>query len=278
MSASAPQRATVEIDGRVLAFDAAHPHSLAFELDFDGRQPHWFGGASARSSALQVGGFNGSVRNGASCNCRTLSFTPHCDGTHTECAGHLTLEPQQVRDVVPAGFVPALLLSVAPVRAADAGEGTEPAPRADDRLITRAALVQAWPATLPFAPTALIVRTLPNSAAKRTRDYDAEPAAFLSLPAAQLLAERGIAHLVLDVPSADRADDAGQLRAHRAFFGLAPGSAALAEVQRPGSTITELAWIDDALPDGPWLLCLQVPALAGDALPSRPLLYRLQGP
>jgi len=31
------------------------------------------------------------------------------------------------------------------------------------------------------------------------------------------------------------------------------------------------------VPDGAYLLELQVPALSGDAVPSRPLLYRLTG-
>ena len=34
----------------------------------------------------------------------------------------------------------------------------------------------------------------------------------------------------------------------------------------------------EALADGAYLLELQVPALGGDAVPSRPLLYALQTP
>jgi arylformamidase len=196
------------------------------------------------------------VSTGASCNCSTLSLTPHCDGTHTECAGHLTVETLDVRGVVPLGLLPALLLSVTPVPAASATESSRPAPAADDLLITRAALEDAWPGSLPYAPRALIVRTLPNTPLKRVRDYRAQPAAFLSLPAARALVEHGIEHLVLDVPSADRADDAGLLTAHREFFGLPAGSVALAAVHRPQCTITELAFIDERVPDGTYLLSL----------------------
>jgi len=170
------------------------------------------------------------------------------------------------------------LLSVAPERAAAGDESTRPAPRATDLLITRRSLLAAWPRALPFAPLALIIRTLPNSDRKRSQDYSRQPAAFLSLPAATLIVEQGIEHLVLDVPSADRADDEGQLAAHRVFFGLEPGERALAAARRPQCTITELAFVPDTLRDGPWLLQLQIPALAGDALPSRPLLYRLLEP
>ncbi len=275
MSAAARQAAWLEIQGKRVAFDAGAAHSLALELDFDGHGPQWFGAPAPSSEPLRSGSFSGRVVSGASCNASTLKLTPHCDGTHTESVGHLTLERHDVRSVVPGGFIAALLLSVAPRRAAQSGESSRPAPHAADLLITRQSLEQAWIADLPFRPEALIVRTLPNGPEKRSRDYTHSGAAFLSLPAAELLVERGIEHLVLDVPSADRAEDAGQLAAHRVFFGLQPDARALGGARRAQCTITELAYMPETLPDGPCLLQLQVPALSGDALPSRPLLYEL---
>jgi len=272
----AVQRASLDIAGTALNFDAASPQSLALVLDFDGAGPHWFDGPAPSSVALRSGAFSGRVSQGASCNASTLKLTPHCDGTHTECVGHLTRERCDVRAVAPVGLLPALLLSVVTTPAAVASAETSvPAPRPGDLFITRQALTQAWPTHLPLVPQALIVRTLPNSLNKLTRDYRTHPAPFLSREAAELLVERGIEHLVLDLPSADRADDDGQLCAHRVFFGLAPGETALAAVQRAQCTITELAFIPDTVSDGPCLLQLQIPALAGDALPSRPLHFRL---
>jgi hypothetical protein len=89
------------------------------------------------------------------------------------------------------------------------------------------------------------------------------------------LVERGIEHLVVDLPSVDRSHDEGRLTVHRIFFGLPQGSSTLAQATRPNSTVTELAYIPDSAPDGAFLIEIQVPALAGDAVPSRPLLYRL---
>jgi hypothetical protein len=86
---------------------------------------------------------------------------------------------------------------------------------------------------------------------------------------------RGVLHLVVDLPSIDRAHDEGRLTAHRLFFGLPRGSVRLAEATRAAATITELAFVPEALTDGAYLLELQVPALGGDAVPSRPLLYPL---
>jgi arylformamidase len=267
------QAATFKIEGSDYTADLGKPCSLAITLDFNDVQPRWFGAPAARSAPLSEGDFSGRVHSGASCNCSTMSFTPHLDGTHTECAGHLTLEPIDARTVVPVGFLTALLLSVTPMPAHSTEESSDPAPHGDDLLITAAGLARAWPAKLPFAPQSLIVRTLPNTPSKRSRDYRSEPAAYLSIQAAALLVARGIEHLVLDVPSADRAEDGGRLSAHREFFGLPPGVVSLGAVRRPQCTITELAYIEQGVNDGAYLLELQIPALGGDAVPSRPLLF-----
>ena len=99
---------------------------------------------------------------------------------------------------------------------------------------------------------------------------------FLTAAAATELVARGIAHLILDVPSADRVEDGGALVAHRIFFGLPPGSSQLAEAEHADHTITELAYVDDSLSDGWYLLSLQSPCIDGDAVTSRPVLYPLR--
>jgi len=276
--AAQAQWATLSVGEARCRVDLAHPHDLSLGFNFDGADPRWFDSPAPHSEPLSSGAFVGLVRQGGSCNCSTLSLTPHCDGTHTESAGHLTRERFDVRQVAPTRLLPALLLSVTPAVVGRDGESeaTRPQPLAGDLLITRLGLERAWPAALPFAPQALIVRTLPNPPSKRQRDYRSEPAPFLSLPAAQLLVARGIEHLVLDVPSADRAADGGLMTAHREFFGLPAGESARAAVQRPQCTITELAYVADDIADGAYLLALQFPSLAGDALPSRPLLYPVQ--
>ena len=268
-------QARVLIEGREIAVDLSRPADLALELDFSGDQPRHFGAPRASSRPYETPdlGFRGSVERGSSCNCESMTLIPHCNGTHTECVGHLTRQRLDAWRKAPAGLVPAVLLSVA--AEAPAGESTDPAPQPNDRLLTRRALESAWPATLPFVPRALVIRTLPNTPDKRARDYTGQTPPYLSQEAAALLVSRGVLHLVVDVPSIDRGHDEGRLTAHRIFFGLPRGSVQLAAATRPAATITELAFIPDTLSDGAYLLALQVPALTGDAVPSRPLLYAL---
>ena len=267
--------ARLEVAGREVQVDFARPFDLSVELDFHGPQARHFGAPRASSQPYSVPGFSGAVASGASCNCESITLIPHCNGTHTESAGHLTLEPLHAHRLIPRGLLPALLLSVIPVPCGESPESSDPRPQPNDRLVTRSALEAAWPAEPAFAPRAIVIRTLPNEPAKRTRDYTDTTPPYLTREAAQLLVERGIEHLIVDLPSIDRACDEGRLTAHRLFFGLPAGDAALAHAARPQCTVTELAYIPDDVPDGYYLLQLHVPAINGDAVPSRPLLYRL---
>ncbi|MGA7825305.1 MAG: cyclase family protein [Steroidobacteraceae bacterium] len=268
-------KARVELDAGALEVDLARPVSLAVELDFAGPQPRHFNAPRASSRPFAVPGFAGSVADGASCNCEVLSLIPHCNGTHTECVGHLTRERLDAWRVVPVQPLPAVVLSVSPQSAGAARESTDLAPQLHDLLITRETLARAWPERAPFAALALALRTLPNGPDKRTRDYSDGTAPYLTRAAAEWLVARGILHLIVDLPSIDRAHDQGRLTAHRIFFGLPPGSTHLADAARPGATVTELAFIPEAVKDGAYLCQLQVPAIGGDAVPSRPLLYPL---
>ena len=266
---------------REIDFDLSQPISLAIDLDFSDTQPRHFGAPAATSRPYSVPGFSGSVEHGASCNCQVLTLNPHCNGTHTECVGHLTRERVDAHKVVPFGLTPALLLSVEPVAASASDESTEPTPQPHDLLVSRRSLEDRWRKIAPpgkaaaLEPRALVIRTLPNAPAKLHQDYSNLTPPYLSRDAAEWLVQRGIEHLVVDLPSIDRSHDEGRLTAHRIFFGLPRGSTALSQATRAGSTITELAYIPDTAADGQYLLELQVPALGGDAVPSRPLLYRV---
>ena len=273
------QWAQLHIDGVALLADLAAGASLARVLDFVGPQLRCFGAAPASSKPLAVGEFSGRVDRGASCNASVLSLTPHANGTHTEGIGHLTVERVDVQGLIPRRLLLATLLTIEPELAGDSAEGSSPAPRADDLLMTRGAIERAWPA--PPAPglaaSAAVIRTLPNERDKFS-EQRAASAPFLSREAVSWLVGQGIEHLVLDVPSADRSSDGGELTAHRIFFGLPAGSGSMPEAQRPRSTITELAFVDDSLADGWYFLSLQSPAICGDAVPSRPVLFPLRTP
>ncbi len=271
-----PQWARLDIEGVALLADLAAGANLGRLLGFLGPQLRCFNAPVAVSRPLQTADFTGRVDRGGSCNASVLTMTPHANGTHTECVGHLTQQSVDVFRSVPQRLLIAPLMTIEPELAADSTESTRPAPRSADLLITRAALERAWPAPLVerLVVRAAVIRTLPNAADKFIDDSAAAP--FLSAEAADWLVARGIEHLVLDVPSADRAEDGGAMTAHRILFGLPPGSTSLGDAQRRECTITELAYVPDSVTDGWYFLSLQIPAIAGEAIPSRPVLYPLR--
>jgi len=261
--------------GQNFDMNPARAVSLAIPLDFEGPQPGFFGAPRARRKALASGGFTGDTREGGSCNCEVLELTPHCNGTHTECVGHITHERATVPEQIGPVLCPALLLSVHPARL-DSTEDSGPAKaEGSDSVITRLALQKAWELLSPkVPPQAMIIRTLPNTPEKQQRDWmDAPRPAWITREAAAWMVEQGIEHLLVDMPSVDRADDDGELVSHRLFWGLPDGSRKLLEAQRPGASITEMIFVPDALSDGLYLLNLQYPDFGSDAVPSRPLIH-----
>jgi arylformamidase len=272
-----PQWARLDIDGIGLLADLAAGASLARALDFKGPQLRCFSAPAATSRPLQTADFTGRVDRGSSCNCNVLTLTPHANGTHTECVGHLTAPALDAYKLVPQRLLISTLLTVEPELAGDSTDGSSPQPHATDLLITRAAIERAWPAPSVerLSGRSAVIRTLPNARDKFVEDAGAS-APYLSREAATCLVERGIEHLVLDIPSADRGSDSAEMIAHRIFFGLPSGSTAVDDARRRDCTITELAYIPDTLTDGWYFLSLQTPAIAGDAVPSRPVLYPLR--
>jgi arylformamidase len=286
--------ANITVDGRQI--DARRPIDISIPLKFNGPQPNAFGAARAISHPCQAGDLVGDTRHGGSCNFEQYTFIPHCNGTHTECVGHITHQRISVSDCLQDVVVPAILVSVNVVET-DIVSETYVVPFGDgDRVISRTSLEDAVTSQAAYAgapttpafghpssgrrgapggPTALIVRTLPNHDSKLTRAYGEEPLPpYFTTEAMEYIVERGVNHLLVDVPSIDRMNDEGKLSNHRIFWNVDPGSFETKQGTRAGSTITELIYVPNNVDDGEYALNLQIAPFAADASPSRPLLFR----
>lgn len=263
----------VTIGGR---YDAIleRPFDISIPVCFEEPQLSAFGGAPARRAAYEAGDFVGDVRRGGSCNCEIYSFSPHLNGTHTECVGHITAARAAVHEVATENLIPATLISVAPVPAHTAQDSYMPRLRPHDMIIGQDGILRAIEGVDPLFLSALVVRTLPNDVDKKTRDYNAHPPAFFSAEAMREIVRAGVRHLLVDVPSLDRADDEGKLSCHRIFWGVRADETEIAHaVPR---TVTELIYVRDDIADGRYLLNLQIAAFMADAAPSRPVLYQVR--
>ncbi len=264
---------TLSVDGR--KHRLGDGNDISIHLAPDSRQPEFFGAAPARSETLDVAGFYADTRAGASCNVNVLHLTPHCNGTHTECIGHISKRRESILDHAPRSFLLARLASVVPVRAADVDDTLPHFSEDDDFVIPEKALAGCL-ADMGRAD-ALILRTLPNSPLKREKHYQSSSDyAYLTPSAMDTLSKLPCQHLLIDTPSLDRMDNRGELQNHRLVWGLEKDQSEASEARSPERTITEMIYVPDTLDDGWYLLNLQLPPLVTDAVPSRPVVFPLQ--
>ncbi len=244
---------------------------ISIPLRFNGEQPNAYGVEPASAKACEYGELVGDTRRGGSVNFEQYTFIPHCNGTHTECAGHITNERISIRDCLQDVLMPALLVSVEPTQNGDL-------------LIDRGAIAKpvnalTYVRATDTSPSAMIVRTLPNDDSKLTRQYGENniPPYFTS-EAVQFIVECGFKHLLVDMPSIDRLFDEGKLSNHRIFWNFEPGSFEVNPQARVNSTITELIYVPNEIADGEYQLNLQIAPFETDASPSRPVLFTTTSP
>lgn len=236
---------------------------ISIPLQFNGPQPNAYGVETATSKACKAGEIVGDTRRGGSVNFEQYTFIPHCNGTHTECVGHITDERISVLDCLKDVFVAAVLVSVEPDKL-DGG----------DLVITDLSLQAASVGKAADTPTALIVRTLSNDDSKLTRQYgEGNIPPYFTAEAMEYIVACGFKHLLVDLPSIDRIFDEGKLTNHRIFWNVAPGSREVNAATRIHSTITELIYVPNEVADGEYFLNLQIAPFASDAAPSRPVLF-----
>ena len=205
----------------------------------------------AEISPHKQGSFIGSVALGGSVNFNDIHFNPHAHGTHTESMGHLIASSDSVNSILPPPWMLARLLTVRT-------RSNVGIPHDEIEAVLEASGIPA-----------VVIRSFPRPGAPKLHSWSGTQPAFLLPETARLLADRGVEHLLIDLPSVDPEQDGGALSAHKAFWGLP-------DQPRKRATITELIDVPGDIPDGLYLLNLQMAAFTNDACPSRPVLFRLQ--
>lgn len=269
-------RLTLEHHGTKYDCSTNEAKSIAIGLDFEGPQPNHFGTDKASSAVLKLGGFIGDTKQGGSCNVDVLKMIPHCNGTHTETVSHIVNEDIWVGHAALDFLTLAMVVTVEPELGETTGQTYRPALDNADSVITSEILLNSIANvgdSAAIRPGALIVRTLPNHVAKISRAYNAENLPpFFTVEAIEAINDLGIRHLVVDFPSVDRMNDDGLLTNHHIFWNVIEKSHELSGESWQDKTITEMAYIQDEIPDGIYALNLQVPAFGNDAAPSRPVI------
>jgi hypothetical protein len=195
--------------------------------------------------------------------------------------GHIVKGDYFIGRCLLTGPVLAQVITVTPHDNAQNSDTYDPPLEAADRVITKAELVgvlQQIDDLHRLGQTqALIVRTQPNGESKRQREYSfANPPAFFTTEAMQVIRDLGIQHLLVDLPSVDRMRDQGRLSNHCLYWNLDVDTRAITNEAWTDKTITEMVFVPDRVPDGLYLMDLQIAAFNTDAAPSRPILFPLE--
>jgi arylformamidase len=242
-------RAIIEWKGTSFTIDLNKPLDISIPLRSGESNPNAFGIQHPLFEPFKAGPFIGSTQLGGSVNCENLFINAHGNGTHTECVGHISKEKITINQSLRKFYSIAQLISVSP----------------EENIITEKSVEPL----LDKRAESLVIRSLPNTNDKLSKIYSGSNPTYLEPTLCKYLKENHIQHLVIDLPSVDPEEDGGALSAHHAFWNYP-------DAPRLEATITEMAFIAEDIPDGLYLLNLQIASFESDASPSKPVLYRLE--
>jgi kynurenine formamidase len=202
-----------------------------------------------------TGEWVGDVNRGGSVNFRNITFNPHGNGTHTECVGHISKEFYTINSNLKRFLFIAEVVTVLPFQIENG-----------DFVITRKQLEEQLAGA--ENTEAIVIRTLGNGLNKLSTNYSNTNPPYIRKEAIEFLNEKGVEHLLIDMPSIDRESDGGKLEAHHAFWHYP-------ENTQLHKTITEMIYVPNEVNDGTYLLNLQIAPFENDASPSKPVLYKV---
>lgn len=244
--------ATFQLNDIEYNIDLSKPLDISIPLKSGSENPNAWYIDPPKITPVVMGDWIGSVKNGASTNFNNIAFNPHAHGTHTECVGHITKEFYSINDCLKTFFFTAEVISVRPEK------------QEEDFVITKQQLKEK----ILRKPEAIVIRTIPNTSNKLTKQYSHTNPAYLEEEATIYLKDLGIKHLLIDQPSVDKEEDGGALVSHNAFWNTN-------NKVRFDATITEFIYVPNYVEDGLYVLNLQIASFHNDASPSKPILYKI---
>lgn len=246
-------KAIIEYNSRKIEINVSEPIDISIPIDMSKGKINAWGIDDPKIEVESFDGYEVSVANGAVVNFNSIQFNPHSHITHTECVGHITEKVHSVNKCLKHYLFLAEVVTVAPEQIGG------------DFVISEKQLKTAL---RNKKRDAIVIRTLPNlSDKKETRYFNTNPA-YLSEEAAFYLVEKGIKHLLVDLPSVDKEKDDGNLLVHNAFWQTSGK-------MRMDATITEFIYVPNNVEDGEYLLNLMIAPFENDATPSKPILYKI---
>jgi len=262
-------KAIIELELKKVYVDFSKGKDISIPLIFNGNQPNTYDVPKASSKPYSDNIFIGDTRRGGPCNFETVNLTPHCNGTHTECIGHITEKRISIIESLKEELIPSFLITIEPC---NSEESYVPQIMPEDLVISKQNLKNKLENVSPAFLHALIIRTTPNNEDKKNRNYMKKTSCFFTIEAMNYIVSLGVKHLLVDMPSVDRLFDDGILSGHNIFWETEEKKFNNDSKEK---TITEMIFVPNEVLDGKYLLNLQIAPFVLDASPSRPVIYQL---
>lgn len=246
--------ATIEYNSKKHKIDLSKPLDISIAIDTSKENINAWYVEDPKIFPVSDGEWTGSVQEGADVNFNNIQFNPHSHITHTECVGHITEEVHSINKNLESFFFLAEVITIAPEQLEN-----------KDFVVSKKQLQYALGNK---KRDAVVIRTIPNLSEKKSMRYSHTNPPYLLEEAAEFLKEKGIDHLLIDLPSVDKEKDEGKLLAHNAFWNTKGRI-------RMEATITEFIFVPNTVKDGAYFLNLMIAPFENDATPSKPTLYEI---
>ena len=246
--------ATIEYNSKKYKIDLSKPLDISIAIDTTKENVNAWYLDDPKIFPVSEGDWTGSVLQGADVNFNNIQFNPHSHITHTECVGHITEEVHSINKNLEKFFFLAEVVTIAPEQVEN-----------KDFVISKKQLQYALGNK---KREAIVIRTIPNLSEKKSMRYSNTNPPYLLEETAEYLKEKGIEHLLIDLPSVDKEKDEGKLLAHNAFWNTRG-------TIRMQATITEFIYVSNNIKDGTYFLNLMIAPFENDATPSKPTLYEI---
>lgn len=246
--------AAIEYNSKKYKIDLSKPLDISIAIDTSKENINAWYVEDPKIFPVSDGEWTGSVQEGADVNFNNIQFNPHSHITHTECVGHITEEVHSINKNLESFFFLAEVITIAPEQLEN-----------KDFVISKKQLQYALGNK---KRDAVVIRTIPNLSEKKSMRYSHTNPPYLLEEAAEFLKEKGIEHLLIDLPSVDKEKDEGKLLAHNTFWNT-KGKI------RMQATITEFIFVPNTVKDGAYFLNLMIAPFENDATPSKPTLYEI---
>jgi len=242
-------------DGKKYKANLSKPLDISIPLEEGDQTVNCFYAPLMETAPVIAGDFIGSTQQGGIVNFLNVKLNPHGNGTHTECVGHIAKEKYTINQSLKDFHHFAKLITVIPTKMENG-----------DQVIFKNQIETVFEKN---ETEAIVIRTHPNVVDKLKRHYSGTNPTYLHHEATQYLVDCGVKHLLIDLPSVDREEDAGALLSHHTFWQYP-------ENIREDCTISELIFVKNEIKDGLYLLNISIASFEIDVSPSKPVLYRLK--